>query len=161
MWEEVKMAQKRILTLWEVEEFIAEVKQRPSIWMGKDMLWVRRLAGENQFALKFVLEDTMYTLYVRVLSPKEREVDVERYVDWLLRKFTSYAWRKEVEGYLGNRLAGWGDEGKIREMAMHVCAPSSRDLHQEPQVPVVKEEEPQPPAKRSRYLEHLLKGTKK
>lgn len=158
------------LTSWEVDEFVGEVSIRPTMWLGKARLWVRRRFGEHQFAVKFVLEGTLYRVYVKTLSTQTQE-EAERYVEWLVNKFTSYSDRKRVERLLTYHL----NNGKVDvvELAIEIMSPTLEE-------PIVIEEEEhqQPEAdppevftpllvpkvvyvahpKRSRYLQNLLKG---
>lgn len=158
----------RTLTRWEVEEFVEQALQRPTLWMGKDILWVRRRHGVNKLALKFVngLPNDMSTLYVRVLDPTESEAEVERYVDWLLSKFTSYAWRMRVEEILLQE--GVADE-HVALIARRICADSSQVSSTSPHTDVkslsaVAVVPPSPPVEvqkpsplKSKYLQNLLR----
>lgn len=156
---------------------------RPVLWLGKDLLWVRKREGHQHFAVKFVEALPDYRIEMRydvVVKPLGTcsPAEAEKHVEWLLRKFTSYGWRQRVEEYLRIRLVGW-DEGNtddIAEMARVICRPEGHVQEPITQISYVPEREvPQyrvtdaplaqldssdaiPKPRRSRYLENLLKG---
>lgn len=160
----------RILTSWEVDEFIGEVSIRPTMWLGKAKLWVRRRAGEHQFAVKFVEEEpSRFRVYVKTLSTQTQE-EAERYVEWLVNKLTSYGDRKRIERILLRSLRS-GESLNIEELAIEITKPSEEEPVMEEEEHTVEVEVPQvftplpvprvlsvPPPKRSRYLQNLLKG---
>lgn len=90
-------------TPWEVEEFIEQMLLRPGLWFGKNKLWVRKVEGQNAFAVKFVnsLPDNMYAVHVKHLGHVEyTQETAEEYTCSLLERFTSYGERKKIEDYL-------------------------------------------------------------
>lgn len=191
----------QILAEWEVQEFIEQVQVRPSLWFGKDRLWVRKKEGQNLFAVKFVNGIMAYPVHAPVgkislssvivkplgSTPVAQEV-CDLHVKWLLSKFTGYGWRKDLETYLGLRLAGW-DEGNvddIRDIALVATMPSSfaeSSVTVTTAIPTIPAErkqyhvdtdavtesegssDAQAPktyvAPKSRYLQNLLKGPKR
>lgn len=162
-----------LLTSWEVDQFIEEVSIRPTLWLGKERLWVRRRFGEHQLAVKFISEQTLFRAYTKTLSTQTQQ-EAERYTEWLVTKFTSYGDRKRVEGVILSHLERWeGDRTKIEELAIEIMRPlltesPTEHMEEEHQVEVqetVFSPLPVPqivrlpqPVKRSRYLQNLLKG---
>lgn len=125
------MSTNPTLTSWEVEEFISELQQRPRRWLGKDKLWIRRRNGENEFAIKFIngLPHDMSTLYIKVLNGQD-EQQVQRYVEWLLSKFTGHKDRKTLEQYLSLELPGCSKE-TIERISRNIHRPEGLDLEVE------------------------------
>lgn len=175
------------ISSWEVGEFIEQVQLRPTIWFGKDMLWVRKRDGENELAVKFVRDEgvkrsvaEMCNVYVKPLSGGEGEIAVdaaERYVEWLLLKLTSFGWRTKVEQMLRETLKVRGvSEDEISELALRITAPENFSLPASPTVilafPVgptpasisiaeTTTHEPEKPRVLSRHLQNLLRGEKR
>lgn len=106
------------LTAWEVEELLEQLRLRPALWMGKDLLWVRRTSRGNELALKFIRENTYLTLHTRALNPEIPQEQAERYTLWLLNKFTSYEKRMKIISLLRPEVG----EEKAYDLARRICA---------------------------------------
>lgn len=109
------------LTKWEVEEFIQQVECRGKLWIGKNLLWVRREQGINLFAVKFQngLPRDMYAVSCTALNGTAPLLP-ERHTQWLLSTTTSFGERLRLEKYFTQVLPSLSREAVV-ELARGVC----------------------------------------
>lgn len=114
-----------IVTAYEAEEFISQVTARPTLWLGRDKLWVRRYEHENLVAVKLVngVPHEQYTVHVVPYDGRSQDA-AERYVERLFYTLTSYGPRKRMQTYLRRKLHALGlnpPQDTIERMAREIC----------------------------------------